>query len=215
VNSNNDDIDGFLQFNNELIYLGDNEVLVDGGAYTGDSTIEFIKACLRKRVTHKKIICFEPDPNIFAKLQENMVPYSNIVLRPFGLWSYSSSIEFVDWNRLNPGSARIFSAYDNNDNLPGGALGITEIPTTSIDQEFPNEDITLIKMDIEGAEMEALYGAMKTIKRCRPKLIISAYHKRNDIYEIPLLIHQMVPDYKLYFRHFSNNLGETTLFAIP
>jgi FkbM family methyltransferase len=204
--------EAYLQFNNDVIHLNVNEVFIDGGAFTGDSTDEFINACTRNNLTYRKIICFEPDPQIFDQLRENTVQYSNVVLKPFGLWSSSSTIRFAGSNILTPGSTRILS---ENENLKAGASGITEISTTSIDAEFSDETVTMIKMDIEGAELEALRGATETIKRCRPKLIISAYHKRNDLFELPLLINQMVPDYKLYFRHFSSNFGETTLFAIP
>ncbi|SPF48672.1 putative FkbM family methyltransferase [Syntrophobacter sp. SbD1] len=206
--------EAYLQFNNDLLLLGDNEVLIDGGAYTGDSTLEFINACTRNNLKYREVICYEPDPGIFEELKKNTAQHENISLKPFGLWSHASSMEFVDSNTLKPGSTRILSAYDDNNSLPRSASGRTEISTTSIDEDVPDKAVTMIKMDIEGAEMNALHGAMQTIKRCRPKLVISAYHKRNDLFEIPLLIHQMVPDYKFYFRHFSNNLGETTLFAI-
>jgi|WetSurMetagenome_2_1015567.scaffolds.fasta_scaffold00190_22 FkbM family methyltransferase len=210
--STNFDCEAFLQFNNDVLKLCDNEVLIDGGAYAGDSALEFIDTCARKHLTYRKIICFEPDSKTYAKLQKNTAYCRDVWLRPFGLWSHSSTIKFAGSDVMKPGSTKIISQGDNNVNP---ASTTTEIPTTSIDEEFPDETITLIKMDIEGAEMEALRGAMKTIKRLRPKLIVSAYHKRNDLFEIPLLIHEMDQNYKLYYRHFSANFGETTLFAIP
>lgn len=207
------DSEAYLQFNNDLITLENDEVLFDGGAFTGDSTLEFIKACRLKRLTYREIICFEPDPWVFEQLRNNTADRANISLRPFGLWSHATTLKFCDSNILAPGSTRILSGNDNG--LLEESSRITEISTTSIDEETLGERVTLIKMDIEGAEMEALLGARKTITKHRPKLVISAYHKRNDLFEIPLLIHQMVPSYKLYFRHFSSNFGETTLFAIP
>jgi FkbM family methyltransferase len=215
MKSTNYDSESYLQFNNDLIQLENNEVLIDGGAFTGDSTLEFIKATGRHNLTFKKIFCFEPDPKIFIVLQKNTEKYSNIFYKPFGLWSHSTTLKFGDSNILRPGSTRIITDNYTNDNLSCATPGITEISTTSIDQEFANEQVTIIKMDIEGAEIEALRGAIKTIKRCRPKLVISAYHKRNDLFEIPLRIHEMVPSYRFYYRHFSTNFGETTLFAIP
>lgn len=209
----NCDSEAYLQFNNDLIKLENNEVFLDAGAFTGDSTLEFIIACNRQNLTYGKIFCFEPDPRIFSQLRENTADHANISLRPFGLWSHATTLRFADSNILAPGSTRILSG---NDAGPvGDASGITEISTTNIDREISGEQVTLIKMDIEGAEMEALRGALQTITRDRPKLIISAYHKRDDLFEIPLLIHQMVPEYKVYFRHFSNCFNETTLFAIP
>jgi FkbM family methyltransferase len=195
--------------------LENNEVLVDGGAFTGDSTLEFIKATTKHSLSYGKIFCFEPDPKIFTELQKNTAKMRNIYYKPFGLWSHSTTLKFGDSNILRPGSTRIITEKNCNDNLSCATPGIAEISTTSIDEEFLNEQVTIIKMDIEGAEIEALRGAIKTITKWKPKLIISSYHKRNDLFEIPLLIHEMVPSYKLYYRHFINNFGETTLFAIP
>jgi FkbM family methyltransferase len=215
MTSINYDSEAFLQFNNDLIQLRENDVLVDGGAFTGDSTLEFIRATSKNNLSYAKIFCFEPDPKIFIELKKNTANFSNIVYKGSGLWSHSTTLKFGDTNILRPGSTRIITNNYTNDNLSCVTPGITEISTTSIDEELPNEQVTIIKMDIEGAEIEALRGAIRTIKRCRPKLVISAYHKRNDLFEIPLLIHEMVPSYRLYFRHFSTNFGETTLFAIP
>ena len=61
----------------------------------------------------------------------------------------------------------------------------------------------LIKMDVEGAEPDLLLGAKNTIRRYRPKLMISAYHQADHLFEIPELIRAMVPDYKLYVRNHS------------
>ena len=90
-----------------------------------------------------------------------------------------------------------------------------EVQTISIDEQFPDEEITFIKLDIEGAEMETMQGAANTIRRCRPKLAISAYHKHSDIYQLPLLIHSLYPAYKLYLRHYGYTLFDMVLFAIP
>ena len=71
-----------------------------------------------------------------------------------------------------------------------------------------------IKMDIEGAEMEAIQGAENIIKRNKPKLAICLYHKPVDIIEIPLLIHKINPQYKIYIRHYSNCQTDTLLYAV-
>ena len=78
-----------------------------------------------------------------------------------------------------------------------------------------DEKVTFIKMDIEGAEYEALLGAKETIQKNKPKLAISIYHKPEDIISIPKLIKSMVPNYRLYIRHYSNADNETVLYANP
>ena len=60
---------------------------------------------------------------------------------------------------------------------------------------------TVIKFDVEGAEKEALLGCEKTIKAYKPRLMVSAYHKSEDLFVLPLLIKELCPEYKIYLRH--------------
>jgi len=85
------------------------------------------------------------------------------------------------------------------------------VPAVRIDDITNNA--TFIKMDIEGAELNALKGAKKTIIANTPKLAISIYHQLNDLWEIPIYIKQLVPEYKLYVRHHSKTIAETVLYA--
>ncbi|MNC55831.1 hypothetical protein D3C75_1053850 [compost metagenome] len=84
----------------------------------------------------------------------------------------------------------------------------------SLDSVLNGQRASFIKMDIEGAEMEALQGAQNTIVKHRPRLAICIYHKPEDILEIPLYLKSLVPDYKFYIRHYSNYTIETVLYAI-
>ena len=68
-------------------------------------------------------------------------------------------------------------------------------------------------MDIEGSEQDALLGAAGIIRRDRPRLAICIYHKPEDLYEIPFLIKELVPEYRLYIRHHSDTYAETVLYA--
>lgn len=211
--STNYDSEAYLQFNNDVLTLEEGEVLVDGGAFNGDSTLEFLKAMANRNLNYDSIHCFEPDPAIFKQLERNTCEIPRLITSPLGLWSCNTTLRFVNSDILKPGSTRIHSETDS---LPQPSRDqLTEIHTTSIDKELAGRRATIIKMDIEGAEVEALKGAAETILRHHPKLIISAYHKRNDLFEIPNLIHRIRQDYRFYYRHFSNNFGETTLFAIP
>ena len=69
-------------------------------------------------------------------------------------------------------------------------------------------------MKKEGAELEALKGAAKTIKKYKPKLAVCLYHKVPDIIKLPLFVLNLIPDYKLYIRHWTNGRTETVLLAI-
>ena len=57
-----------------------------------------------------------------------------------------------------------------------------------------------IKYDVEGAEKQALLGSIATIRRCRPALLVSLYHRTEDLFALPLLVHQICPSYRFYLR---------------
>ena len=77
-----------------------------------------------------------------------------------------------------------------------------------------DDGVTYIKMDIEGAELNALAGCQETIRTNRPKLAICVYHRPSDYFEIPRLIHLMRPDYRLYLRQHSPFNIDTVLYAV-
>lgn len=71
-------------------------------------------------------------------------------------------------------------------------------------------------MDIEGAELNALKGAEKTIIKYKPKLAICIYHSNQDMVLIAEYIHNLIPDYKIYIRQHSlyPSAAETVLYAL-
>ena len=69
-------------------------------------------------------------------------------------------------------------------------------------------------MDIEGMEIPALKGGKKLIERCYPTLAICMYHKETDYWEIPMLIKENWPDYKIYIRHHTDLMNETVCYAV-
>jgi FkbM family methyltransferase len=84
-----------------------------------------------------------------------------------------------------------------------------------LDELFQEEPVTFIKMDIEGAEYDALLGAAKTIEQNLPVLAICVYHTQNDIWRIPLLIRSRYPTYQLYLRTYDGDGFQTVLYAVP
>ncbi len=91
----------------------------------------------------------------------------------------------------------------------------TPVDCFPIDDLFKDLPLTFIKMDIEGAEYDALRGATKVIQRDRPILAICVYHTQNDIWRIPLLVHEMVPNHRLYLRAYEGDGFQTVMFAVP
>lgn len=187
-------------FPHDIIKLKDNEVFVDCGAYVGDTAKRFIKKVKGK---YKRIVCFEPDIYNCKKLSKLANVHQNIVIYQKGTYSTNKKIYF-DGGGFS--SSRI-SEMDGN--------GDEEIEVIALDDITECQDMTFLKMDIEGAEWETLKGAAQIIKRRRPVLAICIYHSDEDMLRIPQMIKEEYPDYKLYIRqHFFLPL-ETVLYAIP
>ena len=183
----------------DVIKFNDDEVFIDCGGYIGDTVEAFLKAVDDK---FKYIYTFEPDERNFKKLEE-----------------YASALENKD--KISVVNAGVFYKNDTFYLTESGSETMcvtheTELKTdvVAIDDVLKHAP-TFIKMDIETFETYALLGAMDSIIKHKPKLSICIYHKFDDLWNIPLLIKQWVPEYKLYIRHYSGVLSETVLYAIP
>lgn len=165
-----------------LIRPGKNEVFVDLGAYNGDTVKEFLTFAKG----YKSIHAFEPDKKNFAKLIKSCEGLGNVHLHNKGAHSRAGTLFFE-------GRAGRNSALSSE--------GTTPVEVDSVDNLCFDFAPTIIKFDVEGAEKEALFGCRRTIEAHKPKLMVSAYHKSEDIFELPLLIKRLNPEYKLYFRH--------------
>ena len=75
--------------------------------------------------------------------------------------------------------------------------------------------IIVVKMDIEGAEAEAIIGATELIKTSSPVLAICLYHKPKDLWELPLLINEINPNYDMYLRLYGSMGLELVLYCVP
>ena len=189
-------------FDDEIIKFADGEeVFLDVGCFDLNTTIE-----LKKRCKTKHVYAFEPDKYNFKKCEDRIkeLGYDDVTLLSFGTADYDGEVSFAS-------TGASYSRVADS----GVFEGTDTIEVKKIDSFIPREEeVTFIKMDIEGMELAALQGASETIKRCRPKLAISIYHKTEDLTELPLYIKEIVPDYKLYIRHYSNELVETVLYAV-
>jgi FkbM family methyltransferase len=197
-----------------FISLSDNEVFVDGGAWDGDSAEAFIKKMQGAGKTYSHVYSFEPSANNHAKAQQRLAPYPNIKIIQKGLWSLETTMSFFE-NAENTASS-CFVAEGSMDGSNGGT--VQHVPVTSLDTVFANasdaELPTFIKMDIEGAEKEALLGAAGIIKRKKPKLSICAYHKIEDIFELPQTILGIRDDYRFALRQHYAGTWDTVLYAV-
>jgi hypothetical protein len=90
----------------------------------------------------------------------------------------------------------------------------TTIEANTLDNIIGEDKATFIKMDIEGAELNAIHGCVSVITQHKPKLAISVYHKKEDIYIIPILLKQFLPSYRFYLRHYTDTAADTVLYAV-
>ena len=97
---------------------------------------------------------------------------------------------------------------------PGSHAGVA-VQCYPLDELPVAESVTMIKMDIEGAEYDSLHGASRMIARDKPLLAICVYHTQNDIWRIPLLVHDMLPDHLLFLRAYEGDGFQTVMYAVP
>ncbi len=193
-------------FNNELIEFNDNESFVDCGAYNGDTVEEFLN-----RVNNKfeNIYAFELDDENYKNLNLNISKFSNQIKEKIhffnmGVWCEEKEIDYGRCSENDPaGGISIYKSQNSK-----------KAKVVSLDQILMNKKITIIKMDVEGSEYEALIGAQKIIKEQKPKLEICLYHKISDFWIIPMYLKKLVPEYKFKIRHHSkNDFLETVCYA--
>lgn len=170
------------------------EVFVDCGAYNGISLKAFLKENQNQFESYYGI---EPDEENYKKLKEYVetLPKNireRIILDKTAVYDRQGMLTLYELK--GPGS------FISN-------IGKAEVKAEKIDTILEHERATYIKMNIEGSELPALHGARQTIEEYKPRLAIAGYHKTWDLWEIPLLIHDMCSDYKLYLRSYMNHVS--------
>jgi FkbM family methyltransferase len=191
--------------NGKVIKAEEGDTVIDAGGCWGDTALFFSNEV----GPSGKVYTFEFIPNNVRIMKKNfslnkeLERNIEIVQKP--LWHDSDTK--IYYKDFGPGSEVRLEPFE-------GMEG--ECETTNIDALVSSnkiETVDFIKMDIEGAETNALKGAAETIKRFKPKLAITLYHSIDDFERIPKLIKEMVPQYKFYFSHCTIYSEESLLFA--
>ena len=168
---------------------------IDCGAYNGDTYNE-----ISDLVELSESWLFEPDPKNYKLLVSRAKAIQkNVMCLPCAV---SDGHKFL-----------AFSAGGES-----GAItekGSLEIMTIALDDLLPTQHIGMIKLDVEGAEISALQGARDLIKRSRPVIALSLYHRPKDPWEITTLIRSICPDYRFYIRQHYFNSFDSVLYAVP
>jgi FkbM family methyltransferase len=191
------------QYNYEdIVMVKDDDIVIDCGGCWGDTALYFAA------MGAKEVYVYEFIPSNIQIMNKNLnlnPQYKDkIILINNPVWSSSH----LKLSYLDKGPASVvddFKIYND------------KVETISIDELVKNKNIErvdFIKMDIEGAEIPALNGAIETIRKFKPKLAISAYHKLDDLKEIPKLINSIRGDYKFYFDYYTIISDEAIVYAI-
>ncbi len=200
-----DDICSLPQyFPEDLMTPNDEEVFVDCGAYNGDNIADFINfenGCFKRYYAFElnSKNCEELETNINLNWGENHYR-DKFVIENKGISDSTKTIKYID------------AVEGSKVNIEGTEIG----EVVSIDDYFCglDEKVSFIKMDIEGAELDALEGGRKIIGSYLPKLAICIYHKPEDLWKIPLFIKNNWNDYKIYIRHHTELMTETVCYAV-
>ena len=179
------------------------DVFIDCGGFIGDTAI------WARSKNVREIHTFEPEEDIYAILTDNMktVGAENVHCHNIGIGKENGTASFQI--RDNRAASHIKAQKATSQGR------FVEINLTSLDLWCAENNIrpTVIKMDIEGAEPEALAGARETIKKHKPKLAISLYHHPEHMYQLPLMIKEMCPEYRFWCKK-SHPTSEFILFAV-
>lgn len=154
----------------------------DLGAYNGDTVAEILSYTGGRL---KKAVAFEPDFRNYKKLSANTDSLGFATALNAGAWSEDTVLTFSQRSGRNSSVAKQGKPTQMR----------------SVDSVAGGEEVTLLKLDVEGAESEALCGAAETIRKFRPRLEVACYHRNGDMFSLPLLVKKLNPDYQIYMRH--------------
>ena len=158
------------------------DIAIDGGAYDGATALAFAKRGASVYAFEMNAVNYQ---NCAARIGDNPA----VTLENLGLSDKASTESYFNWGA---GSSR-----NPDGNLTANFI---DLDTYVAEKNLPRVDY--IKLDIEGAELDMLHGAAKTIARCKPKMAVSAYHKPEDLWTLATYIKSLRADYEFEFRHY-------------
>jgi FkbM family methyltransferase len=175
----------------------DNETCIDCGAFNGTVMEQFIAG----NPQYIRYIAFEPDPANSSRIEDVCSRRNDGRIDVYGLALGDRHEEVYLKNFMN----------ENSVIVPDGNI---KAKCVCLDDYLDQFAPTLIKIDTEGWEKKILTGASRTIQQYKPLIAIAVYHHVEDFWELPLMIHQLLPEHKLYLRSYMN-VSETILYAVP
>lgn len=177
--------------------------VIDGGAFHFDTGERFLN--WNREHGFEGIFSYEPDPVNYEICREKLAAL------PMDERARQNS-RIIHAGLSDRDSVMNFSA-NGSDESHFAADGGISVPLVSIDGTVGDRFVAFIKLDVEGFELQALKGAENTIRRCRPRMAVCAYHKLEDLLELPKWILDLNMNYRLRLRMYSNEYLEIVLYA--
>ena len=191
----------FDQYNLDgLCEVSSGDYVVDGGAFNGETAFWFLSKGA------EGVYAFEPDRINFQILSKN-VALNRVEGKIIPIKALLSEKDGISRIKLT-GSA-------SSSPLGDGGIEVECVTLDSFVVKNRLENINFIKLDVEGAETEVLKGAIETIKKYKPKMAISVYHKPEDLIVITKSLYDLLPNAKFYLSHKFYDWNETILFVNP
>lgn len=173
-------------------------VTMDLGAYNGDTALKLIDVCPKLET----VIALEPDERNFRKLCFHTTSTRKVEAYYAAAWDKEEVLAF------RKGGGRGIRK--------SGGEKTVQVMGTPADKFLDGRKPDYIKIDVEGAERQAIEGCRDSITRYVPALRIALYHRSADLFELPLLIHELQPSYRLYLRRTpSFPAWDLDLVAVP
>lgn len=165
------------------------QTVVDVGAYDGDTVREMLAMSPGLR----KVWALEPDRRNFRKLSTYAEAENRAQIQccPIAAWSEAATLQFDDSGNRNAGI-----------DCDHTARRVVEVEAVALDMLLHGESVDYIKYDVEGSEKQALEGSRETIVRERPDILLSLYHRTEDLHALILQLHAICPTYRLYLRRY-------------
>lgn len=186
----------------EIFTLSREEFFVDCGAFDGDTIRKFLE---HGGNAFDRIVAFEPDPANF----ENLRGYVSRL--PVG------TAERIDTLRMAVGARREKLTFEAMGTVSSAisSTGTLEVECAPLDEVLAGRVPTYIKMDIEGAEPDALAGARRIIAETSPALAVCVYHRQDHLWTLPLLINSFRSGYRFFLRRYGDEFGDVVCYAVP
>ncbi len=189
----------------DIVPIEDCRSVVDCGAYIGDTLEEFVELTRRGGQEYEHYYAFELDRDNFEKLQDTARKFDDgrrITCFPYGVWSEDQEITYG--TMASDDSLSIYNPRETQ-----------KARVVSLDNQLKGMPVSLIKMDIEGSEMEALKGCAGIIREQKPIMAVCVYHRIEDMWEVPLYLKELCGDYDIYMRHHAEYwVSETVCYGV-